>query len=86
MVISKHSDVNAFSASILQVKTCSVVLLPTLYAGCVNGILFPIFSCILLIIHIARIFISMDNSMIGLRFAGGPCGFPGLGSKLAHYL
>ena len=32
------------------------------------------------IIQIARIFLSVDHSMIGLKFAGGPCGFPGLGS------
>ena len=61
-------------------KICSVVLLPALYAACDNGIQFLIFSCILLIIQIARIFLHMDNSMIGLRFAGGPCGFPCLGS------
>ena len=64
-------------------KTCSVVLLPALYAACDNSILFSIFSSILLIIQniqIARIFLSMDSSMIGLRFAGGPCGFPGIGN------
>ena len=61
-------------------KTSSVVLLPAVYAACDNGILFSILSCILLIIQFARIFLIMDNSMIGLRFAGGPDGFPGLGS------
>ena len=72
IVVSEHSDVIAFSARILQVKTYSSVLLPALYVACDNGIPSSIFSYILLIIHIARIFLNVDNSMIGPRFAGGP--------------
>ena len=62
-------------------KTCSVAFHPALYAAHVNDILSSIFSCNLLIIQIARIFLSIDNSMIGLRFAGDHCVFPGLGSE-----
>ena len=27
----------------------------------------------------AKIFVMTESMMMGLRFAGGPCGFPGLG-------
>ena len=60
-------------------NTFSVVLLPALYAACVIGILLDNFGLVLLIIHMARIFLMTENRMTGLRFAGGPCGFPGLG-------
>ena len=72
-------DAIAFSASILKVKTCSVVLRPGLYAACVMGILLFSLSDVRLIIMTARIFRSIESKMMGLRFCGGPCFFPGLG-------
>ena len=60
-------------------NTFSVVLLPALYAASVIGILLDNFWLVLLIIHMARIFLVTESRMMGLRFAGGLCGFPGLG-------
>ena len=41
------------------------------------GMFSSIFAPILLIRHIARIFLSMDKSIIGLRLVSGPLCFPG---------
>ena len=59
-------------------NTFSEVLLPALYAACVIGILLDSFWLILLIIHMARIFLMTESRMMCLRFAGGPCDFRGL--------
>ena len=69
----------AFSASSLKANTFSVLLLPALYAACVIGILLDSFWLVLLIIHMAKMFLMTESRMMGHRFAGGPCGFPGLG-------
>ena len=63
-----------FSADTLKANIFSVVLLPALYAACVIGILLDSFSLVLLIIHMARIFLITESRMMGLRFAVGPCG------------
>ena len=60
-------------------NTFSVVLLPALYAACVIGIFLDSFWLVLLIIHMAKIFLMTESRMMGLKFAGGPCGYPGLG-------
>ena len=64
----------AFSASTLKVNTLYEVLLSALYAACVIGILLDNFWLVLFIIYMAI--------MMGIMFAGGPCGFPGLGMFL----
>ena len=73
--VSQSFYVIAFSASSLKVNTFSVVLLPALYAACVIGILLASFWLVLLIIHMAKIFFITESRLMGLRFAGGPCGF-----------
>ena len=80
--ISKLDDAIAFSASILKVKTCSVVLRPGLHAACVMDILLFCLSDVRLIIMTTRIFRRIESKMMGLRFCGGPCFFPGLGKAL----
>ena len=68
----------AFSAKSLNANTNSVVLLPSLYAACVKGIIcFLTVSLILPITHIANYFLNIDRNMIGLKFSGDPFGFPG---------
>ena len=57
-----------------------MVLLPALYAACVIRILLDSFWLVLLSIHMSRILLMTESRMMGLRFAGSPCGFPGLGS------
>lgn len=58
----------------------SVALLPGLYAACVFGIMcVKSLSLILRMIHIAKSFLRTDKSITGLRFCGGPLGFPGFG-------
>ena len=67
----------AFSHKTLIAKICSVVDRPGWYAAWLSGILvFSLFH-ILFSKHIVNIFLSMDRSMIGLRFSGGPLAFPG---------
>ena len=67
----------AFSAKSLKANTNSVVLLPSLYAACVKGIIcFLTLSLILPITHMAIFFLKIDSNIIGLRFSGGPFGFP----------
>ena len=66
----------AFSASNLKVNTLSVVLLTGSVCRLCFGILFDSFCLILLIVHMAKFM--AESRMMGLRFAGGPCGFPGL--------
>ena len=59
----------AFSARSLSAKTSSVVLLLSLYAACVRGIMFFLtLSFILPITHMASIFLSIDSSIIGQVF------------------
>ena len=69
----------AFSASILKAKTCSVVLLPDWYADWVRGILVLSLSKFLRSKQIARIFLSTDSNIMGLRCPGGPGFFSGFG-------
>ena len=69
----------AFSARTLKVNTLSVVLLPALYAACVIGIVLDNFCLVLLIIHMAIIYLMTERRIIGLGFACGLCGFPDLG-------
>ena len=61
-----------------------MVLLPALYAACVIGILLDNFWLVLLIIHMARIFLMTESRMIGLRFAGRPCGL-GMGTSIPSF-
>ena len=61
-----------------------MVLLPALYAACVIGILLDNFWLILLIIHMARIFLMTESRMMGLRFAGGHCGL-GMGTSIPSF-
>ena len=61
----------AFSARSLSAKTSSVVLLPSLYAACVRGIMcFLTLSFILPIIRMVGIILSIDSSIIGRTFSG----------------
>ena len=63
----------AFSAGILKAKTSSIELLPSLYDAWVFGIICVLTrSFILLIVHIARIFLSIDSRKMGIRFSDGP--------------
>ena len=76
----RSSAHTACSISTLNVKTNSVVLLPGLYAACVILISCLITLKVLSITIMASIFLSIDRSIIGLRFLTGPLGLPGLGS------
>ena len=67
----------AFSASSFTAATCSVVLLPAWYAHWSKGIYLLNLYQYLSIKQMARIFLSTDSKMIGLRFSGGPLVFPG---------
>ena len=78
----RSSAHTACSIKVLKVKTSSVVLLPGLYAAWVFFISFLIVSKVLSITIIARIFLRIDKSIIGLRFFTGPLGLPGFGSGI----
>ncbi len=81
--------VTAFSARSLKANTSSEVLLPSLYAACVFGIICSLtLSFIRRIVHIARIFLRIDNNIIGLRFSGGPFFFPGFcsGTRCPNFI
>ena len=59
-----------------------MVLLPGLYAACDIDIVCLILWNVLLTTIIANIFLRTDNRIIGLRFFGGPLGFPGFGNGI----
>ena len=71
----KLLDIIAVSASSFIANTCSVVLLPDLYAAWVLGIYCRALPVILLIICIAIIFLRSERNNIGLKLASGPCFF-----------
>ena len=60
----------------MSANNSSVVLLPSLHAACVRGIVcFLTLSFILPITHMASTFLSIDSSIIGRRLSGGPLVF-----------
>ena len=67
----------------LNENTNSVVLLPGLYAACDIDIVCLILLNVLFTTIIAKIFLKTDNKITGLRFFGGPLGFPGFGSGMS---
>ena len=64
-------------------NTCSVVLLPGLYAAWEFGITEFSLSWILVIMQMLRIFLIVERRMIGRKFPGGPAGFPGFGMGIS---
>ena len=63
----KFSDGIAISANSFIANTCSGVLLPDRYAAWVFGIYCRTLPTILVIISFARIFLRMDERIIGLK-------------------
>ena len=67
----------AFSTNTFAANTCSVVLLPTLYAAWEDGISASSLSTMRFFMHTVRTFLIIDRSVIGQTFWTGPFGFPG---------
>ena len=64
------------SAAARYIYSYPVLVLLALYVTCVIGILLDSFWLVPLIIHMA--ILMTESRMMGLRFAGCLCGFPGL--------
>ena len=75
-------DVKVFLVRTFAANACSVVLLLCRQAACVVGIFSFKRSIMRYFIHIPRIFLSMESTVIVLRFEIGPFFLPGFGQ---HY-